>query len=114
MFQTCSNNGFFLYFRLNDKKLSEDIEQKFWSEEERYVEEIRAIEQSRERLKHENESLKEDVEVLEGIRDKLEEKTREVEDLKVELDDVMQAKKEEKDMMKKLISEGTWTNIEEV
>ena len=93
--------------RLNDKRLSEDIEQKFWSEEERYVEEIRAIEQSRERLKQENESLKEDVEVLEGVRDKLEEKTREVDDLKAELDEVMQAKKEEKDMMRKLISEGT-------
>lgn len=96
-----------LFFRLNDKRLSEDIEQKFWSEEERYVEEIRAIEQSRERLKQENESLKEDVEVLEGVRDKLEEKTREVDDLKAELDEVMQVKKEEKDMMRKLISEGT-------
>jgi chromosome segregation ATPase len=91
---------------LNEKKLSEDIEQKFWSEEERYVEEIRAIELSREKLKHDNESLKEDVEVLEGVRDKLEEKTREVEDLKIELEDVMQAKKEEKDIMKKLLSEG--------
>ena len=86
--------------------MSEDIEQKFWSEEERYVEEIRAIEMSREKLKHDNESLREDVEVLEGVRDKLEEKTREVEDLKIELEDVMQAKKEEKDIMKKLLSEG--------
>ncbi|XP_028393551.1 coiled-coil domain-containing protein 18-like [Dendronephthya gigantea] len=92
--------------RLNDKKLSEDIEQKFWSEEERYVEEIRAIELSREKMKHENESLKEDLEVLEGVRENLEEKTRQVEDLKVELDEVLQAKKEEKDMMRKLISEG--------
>ena len=86
--------------------MSEDIEQKFWSEEERYVEEIRAIELSREKLKHENESLKEDLEVLDGVRDKLEEKTREADDLKVELDEVLQAKKEEKDMMKKLMSEG--------
>jgi hypothetical protein len=91
---------------LNDKKLSEDIEQKFWSDEERYVEEIRAIELSREKLKHENESLREDVEALEGARQKLEEKTREVENLKTELEDVTQAKKEEKDMMRKLIAEG--------
>jgi phage-related tail protein len=94
---------------LNDKKLSEGVEQKFWSEEERYVEEIRAIEMSREKLKQENESLQEDVEVLEGIREKLEEKTREVEDLKGELGDVTQAKKEEKEMMKKLLAEGKVT-----
>ena len=91
---------------MNEKKLSEGVEQKFWNEEERYVEQIRAIEISREKLKHENESLKEDVEVLEGMQEKLEDKTREVEDLKSELEDAMQAKKEEKDMMKKLLSEG--------
>ena len=86
--------------------MSENIEKKFWTEEEKYVEQIRAIELSREKLKYENESLREDVEALEGVREKLEERTREVEDLKIELDEVMQAKKEEKEMMKKLISEG--------
>ena len=70
------------------------------------MEEIRAIELSREKLKHENESLREDVEALEGVRQKLEGKTREVENLKTELEDVTQAKKEEKDMMRKLIAEG--------
>ena len=92
--------------RLNEMKTTEDVEMKFWSEEEKYVDEIRAIELSRQKLKVENDSLKEDMELFDGMKEQLDEKTREVEDLKIELEELLNAKKEEKELMKKLLSEG--------
>lgn len=92
--------------RLNDKKKSDDVEMRFWSEEEKYVEEIRAIELSRQKLKVENESLKGEMEVLDDVKEQLVEKTREIEQLKMDLEELSRAKKEEKEMMNKLISEG--------